>query len=145
MRAGSALLSLLLLVHLGAGLLHPCCLGGPVDATAADMVDGALDMGAGHHAMAEGAHTSADATHGEADGHESQHHGGGDDDCDGVCGFCCQSVDDGVVIESPRSFVRVVAPLLDTPPAPQVSEPRAAPDFLLPFANGPPSGSTLLG
>jgi len=133
-RAGSSILGLLLLVHLGAGLLHPCCLGGSEHAGGAHAMDVPV---AGEHA---GAHTpvpdEASPTHG------SEHDKNG---CEGACGLCCQTVDQGIAsFAGSASVAKVPHERAEAQRVPAMIA-LPAPDFFLPLANAPPGSSTLLG
>jgi hypothetical protein len=132
---GASFFGLLLLVHLGSGFLHPCCLAGTEhDATQASM---------------DGAHDSGHST-GHPDESPSPHHGTSDDDasetgCEGPCGLCCSTVDQ-VALVGP---VAVAAGLYDDSHVERMrlyaAELPPSPAFLLPFSNGPPGSSQLLG
>lgn len=151
------LLGLLLLVHLGSGLLHPCCLGGAgehvgMHVEAEHAAVPATGHGAGMHeagAHDGGSHVTASlqraADHEAAAAGHGSDHPRGPDDCEGPCGLCCSTVDqvvvagpsghadrswDAVSYEVTRLQARVLPP---------------APAFLLPLANAPPGASILLG
>ena len=143
-RASGALMGLLLLLHLGSGLLHPCCLGGP---------EGAHDVGM--HMAGEAAHAShAEAPMAHASDHSDNavddHPAGGhdsheDDGCEGTCGLCCSTVDQVAVATPhvvPHQTLDAVPPVV-VRPTDAVLPP--APAFLLPPANAPPGSSLLLG
>ena len=146
-RAGATLLGLLLLLHLGSGLLHACCLGEPDVAESADAhhVDaGHADAGhadAGHAAH----HVAMDATDEAADLHGGSHAGHEDDDCQGICAWCCSTVDQ-IVLQTPMAAAeRAYDALPSALDAPSDAVLPPSPAFLLPPANAPPGLSTLLG
>ena len=137
-------MGLLLLLHLGSGLLHPCCLGG---------TDGEH---VGMHAASETGAEAQGPVHaaaghsepGDRPSHES-HTGAGEDagheDCEGTCGLCCSTVDQ-VVLATPTaaSVQQQAAPRShDVRPVDAVLPPTPA--YLLPPANAPPGSLTLLG
>lgn len=149
-------MGLLLLFHLGSGLVHPCCLGGAEGAEHSGM-HGAAHAGAGADDVApvHAAGTAADVAHGVMDHGETTapvhaSHAGDDEshdegDCQGVCGLCCSSVDQmgapAPTLTATALFDAVPAPAL--PPVDAVLPPTPA--YLLPPANAPPGSVSLLG
>jgi hypothetical protein len=96
-----------------------------------------------------------EAPHGgaHAENSPSPHHGSADDTssdesdsaCEGGCGLCCSTVDQVALVES-------VAVAIDRYDEAHVERMRLyaaelppSPAFLLPFSNGPPGSSLLLG
>jgi hypothetical protein len=142
LRAKAALLGLLLLVHAGAGFLHPCCLEGSEHPS----VSMAEPHGGASHTERPPLgpeHGSGNLHHGaasqHADGHEQS-------DCEGACGLCCSTPDEEYALAVP-SAVLVPAPIAthSEPARLQATFVPRLPAYFLPFANGPPGSSTLLG
>lgn len=125
-RGWASLMGLLVLLHLGSGFLHPCCLGGM-----------------GGDASPETEMADAHAGHGSDVRHDPVSHGSApasdSDGCEGTCGLCCQTVDQvalttvatvavEVALSGPVEPARLASAVLPAPPA-----------FLLPPSTAPPA------
>ena len=130
-------MGLLLLVHLGSGFLHPCCLAGAAGAAeestphgdhgVPDAAPDVTDAGMAHHGPVS-----------PSSGDEQ------DNDCEGSCGLCCSTVDQIALVTAPVAPARVQEAIQIERSRLYAAELPPTPEFLLPFANGPPGSPPLL-